>query len=187
MENDPVNKWDPFGEDAWLVSRPIGGGLNHMFVVVADELGGEPKARFSYAPSSILDGNLVSHSASANQDTRTNIDDVASWEALGTDDPGNVSAIRINAPDDLVIEVGQAVDGALGTLDNPGNTDYDMIPHFANDGANSNAAAYRVADTSSVRAGNGNQPLPRGTRNPGWGQSDRVPAQTNQERPEVED
>jgi hypothetical protein len=165
--------WDPFGEDAWLVSRPVRSGLNHSFVVVADNVNSPIRARFSYGPDRRLDGVLVSHSASENQTTGTNQGDILAWQAVmnGTAADNGIVLSEINATDPEVITAGNAIDAALGTLENPGNTDYDMLPHARNDGANSNSAAIAVAE----RASGAEQPLPRGTRNPGHAQSDRVP------------
>ena len=82
--------------------------------------------------------------------------------------------MRIQAADALVIESGNAMDKLLGTIKTPSGVDYDMIPHRRNDGMNSNTAAYTVANRASNKANNGNQKLPLGSRNPGWGEGDRL-------------
>lgn len=183
VKADPVNLIDPLGEDAWLVARPVyfmGVKVaDHMFVVVADQLGAPPRARFSYGPSQGLNpadrgrefGSLVSLT---NTLTQTDVDDKNFWDL--TSNPvlaalRGVRFIQINAPDEAVIAAGTAVDEALGTPDDPGSIEYQPIPR-GNEG-NSNAAAVLVgtlATGGSVRTPPTAHPV-------GASQADEVEAQ----------
>jgi hypothetical protein len=186
---DPINNVDPLGEDSFLVSRPVlvGGiptGQNHSFVVIADRPGGTIQARFSFGPSKIFDGKLV-NLVSAGLDIGTNQDDLNAFSALSnTDNIGVVSDrriafTRINAPDNVVNAFGEAVTSALGTKDNPGNTNYDTLPALSDD-VNSNSAALAVSN-GAINYGRATslaplqQPTPGRTNNPGAAQFGRVP------------
>jgi RHS repeat-associated protein len=178
--NDPVNHTDPTGEEAYLVSRPTGyGNANHMFVLVTDDTTGEVRARYSYGPSRLVAGRLVSLTGT---NTGTNLDDhnAAAAFLANPDAAGElgISAASINASDDAVIAFGRAADAALGTPDNPQGIAYAPLtnPLSGQNAANSNSAAYGVAN-AAVRSENpgATQSLPPGSRNPGWGQGDHVP------------
>ena len=87
----------------------------------------------------------------------------------------------IRASGKAVIRSGNAVSQALGTPDKPGPVLYagamNRLSHSSF--GNSNSAAYAVADRA-VKSEDPNafQPLPPGTRNPGWEQSDHIPSVT---------
>ncbi|MCS6275662.1 MAG: hypothetical protein H2169_15120 [Opitutus sp.] len=183
---DPVNRFDPTGEESWLVSRPIGiADSDHMFVVVADAPGAPIQARFSYGPDrsgfdfAARGGNLV---ALTGTQSPTNRDDLAAWGALS--DPAaaakaGISMVQINASDATVISVGNQVNANLGTPAAPGPVRYAPVtnPMTRSNTANSNSAAYAVANTAT-KADNPSAPaqsLPAGARAPGWGQHGHVP------------
>ena len=181
VHNDPVNKLDPNGEEAYLVSRPTGWlNQNHMFVVVVDDETGIV-SRFSYGPSGPIynPGRLVSLTGT---NTGTNRDDRDAWKAYSADPEkagkAGISAVQIEASDRAVIKSGRAVNRALGTRRDPGPVKYAPLtgPQSTDDYGNSNSAAYAVADRA-VKSENpeGSQPLPAGVTDPGWGQSDHVP------------
>ncbi|MBL4538803.1 MAG: hypothetical protein JKP96_09035, partial [Oceanicaulis sp.] len=183
--NDPINATDPTGMEAWLVSRPLGigaldkRGTRHMFVVVADELGGEVTARYSYGPSgpAYNPGNLVSLSGTG---TPTDLDDGLAWESLANGGAEGVSIARINASDDAVMIAGDHVNAVLGTPDRPGTTSYAAAtgPVTRETSGNSNSAAMAVANAARAASGlDGGQALPQGggVRAPGHGQSDHIP------------
>jgi hypothetical protein len=182
VANDPVNKTDPTGNDSYLVSRPTGYlGNDHMFVIVVDKLGDKPTAIFSFGPtgtpaqSIVGDSKLVSLSGT---NTPTAIGDRQAAAALGSPQRAamaGVSATRINAADSTVTAAGQAVSGALGTLKSPGGVTYGAYPSITG-GANSNSAAYAVANSAVTSEGgrSGSQSLPPGAGVPGAAQSGRV-------------
>jgi RHS repeat-associated protein len=178
--NDPVNKFDPNGEKSYLVSRRTGfrdhrgRPLNHMFVVNVDDNTGKV-TRFSYGPQGPIwnTGKLVSLTGSR---TKTDRDDGRAWDKYSSD-PGaaaadGISVSDIDASDDAVIAYGEATDKALGDRKNPGPISYLALtnPKAKKNAANSNSAAYGIAN-GAVQSENpgATQPLPSGTRNPGWG------------------
>jgi RHS repeat-associated protein len=173
---DPVNQVDPNGKDAWMVTTPFVKGVNHTFIVVADELGGDIKARFTYGPDKAInavssEGKLVSLTNTGAVADRA---DVKSWAELSDPDKAAKAGIvvsRIDAPDEKVIEAGQQVNSALGTPSDPGNIGYVATtnPATIHGYANSNSATFAVAQMAS----GGNATLPKG-RSPGWGQYQRV-------------
>jgi RHS repeat-associated protein len=172
---DPVNFNDPLGEAAYLVSRPLGTVPgNHMFVVVVDDKTGKVVKRYSYGPQGGFwdRGSLVSVSGDGRP---VDIADDAAWERYSSDPvqarEEGVSAVKIEASDDAVIASGDAMDRQLGDWKSPGNVPYETIP---NSQANSNAAAYGVAQKALDSEGGGRQNLPPGTRNPGWGQHKNI-------------
>ncbi len=180
VANDPINMFDPTGEAAYLVSRriPETPGANHMFVLVVDDDTGEIKARYSYGPSSSGPGKkLVSLT---DTDTKTNITDDKSAKAFLADPEqaakDGISAAKIDASDEAVMDAGEKMNEALGSRENPGDTRYFLVPREGGSGANSNSAAYGVAQ-NAVQSENpgGTQPLPPGTRNPGWGETGNIP------------
>ena len=173
-----------------MVARPLGieplddRGARHMFVVVADEPGGEVRARYSYGPSGPAHspGSLVNLVGTGSP---TDLDDAAAWESLQDGGADGVTFTQIDAPDEAVIIAGEHVNAALGTPDNPGTTQY-LAPTtpLANLGAsdtqsvgNSNTAAMAVAQSARIAtSGVGDQQLPRGgVRAPGHGQSHEIP------------
>ena len=169
--NNPLNATDPYGEEAWLVARPLQEGkkglvgARHMFVVVADELGGEVTAQYSYGPSnrarlstpngSILNpmGHLVSLAGTG---TPTDVDDQNAWTSLAGDQalPG-VSAIQIDSSDEAVMAAGQHVNAALGTIENPGPIGYAPVtnPATAENVGNSNSGSMAVANAARAAEG----------------------------------
>jgi RHS repeat-associated protein len=203
VRGDPVNATDPSGTLSFLTSRPVvsaPGGfsgtpgvtsqpvyMNHMFVIVSDCRGCKIQERYSFAPSNGNDGALVSHSATRSTEGGTNRDDIAAWTSLAHGGADGVSASLIDAPDSVVIAAGDAVTRYLGTRDNPGTVDYDVIP---TDGANSNSAAYGIAQTAANAwdnargAPNSPQPLPSRTSNPGWGQWQRATGEAPSSAPD---
>lgn len=175
---------DPTGEEAWLVARAINfADSDHMFVVVADELGGEVQHQFLFGPEHGFNpftgdqgafGSLV---ALQGTETPTNADDMAAWQSLANGGADGVSITPINADDQPVIDAGQAVTQALGTPDNPGNTAYYPVtnPGTVSNGCNSNCGAYGTATRALQNDGSAaTQSLPPGARTPGWGQTDHV-------------
>ncbi len=136
--NNPVNMIDPNGEDSWLVSRPLGSKLakkhNHMFVAVRNNETGATR-RFSYGPQGnpiFSPGKVVSHTGTG---TDTDTDDQQAMESFleGVDSgegSGDIAGVQIDASDTDVIAAGEAVDTALGTVDNPSSSapQYDIIP-----------------------------------------------------------
>jgi len=177
--NDPLNRIDPSGEESFLISRPILGDITHAFVVIVDDQTGEV-TRFSFGPSSSSlanPGQLVDLSGS---DTSIDRDDARYTEQFLANPNARgdgISGVRINAPDADVRSAGESVSRSLGTRENPGQTPYAAVPEIGpSDSANSNTAAYAIAD-GAVKAGdpNAQQPLPYGVRNPGWGVGDRIP------------
>lgn len=180
VRNDSLNLRDPTGERAYLVSRPIETGHGHMFVVVVDDDTGEV-VRYSYGPQGPAWnlGRLVSLTDS---DTPTDIDDNNAWELYSRDSNAaaeqGISVAPILASDDAVRASGNAMNATLGTRERPGRVGYvPLTNRFTFRGnANSNSAAYGVAQRA-VRSENptATQALPRGTENPGWGQSRNIP------------
>ncbi len=172
------------GWRGWLVSRPLGigaldkQGARHMFVVVADELGGEVTARYSYGPSGQIynPGNLVSLTGTG---TPTDLDDRDAWLSLADGGSEGVDFVLIDAPDDAVMIAGAHVNAVLGTPDRPGTTSYAPVtgPITRRTAGNSNSAAIAVANAARTAAGvEGGQPLPEGgVRAPGHGQADHIP------------
>jgi RHS repeat-associated protein len=175
--DDPINAVDPTGEAAWLIARQTPYGVRHMSVVVADRLGGDVRARYSYGPSngrSLISNQLVSHTGSRSP---TDIDDTRAWRSLRNSDQAardGTTAARIAAPDSAVVAAGTRVDNAVGTIARPGPTDYRPLPtpYITPQGVgNSNSAAYAVAELAvKSQNPNANQPLPSGAWAPGWGQ-----------------
>jgi len=180
--DDPVNRSDPTGTDSWLVTESIPGtGANHTFVVVADKLGGEVTARFSYGPTPTFPGflgagTLVELSGSK---AVADVSDAKAWASLS--DPSAAAkagnfAVQIPASDANVIAAGRAVDTALGTKQNPGNVGYSPNAHvWTPDGkANSNSASHALVDNAVARSGGDqSQVKPKGWA-PGWELRERV-------------
>jgi RHS repeat-associated protein len=177
--NDPINRIDPDGEDSYLVSRKVVGNLNHAFVVVVDD-NGAVTAQYSSGPQrGILGfrGKLVSHG----RGTRLYEADAKAFKSLQNSSPDvarlNISAVKINASDPTVIAAGEAVNAALGTVDNPasGAPNYDLIPIFKQANSNSGGNAIRtLAETYD-----GNEPstdTPPGGSHPGADQKNNVPS-----------
>ncbi|MGC6331818.1 RHS repeat-associated core domain-containing protein [Rhizorhabdus sp. FW153] len=149
VANDPVNMRDSTGKEGWLVSRPTPyGDYKHMFVVVADELGGATKGRFSYGPdkgpiSTILGtSSLVAQTGSK---TPTDVQDSAAWSTLKNSNAAaeaGVTVQPISASDADIMKAGAAVDSTLGTIGKPGGVPYGV-------GLNSNSAAAAVANIAT--------------------------------------
>ena len=152
-----------------------------MFVVVVDDKTGKVVKRYSYGPQGGFwnRGSLISVTGSRNSVDRVDND---AWNTYSTDPDAaseqGISVVPIDASDDAVITSGDAMDNRLGTRANPGPVPYYTIPEedLLFNAANSNSAAYGVAD-DAVKSENPerSQPLPRGTRNPGWGSHRNIP------------
>src|SRR5690606_411107 len=144
--NDPLNRIDPTGREAWLLSRPTGwGDTDHMAVFVAPTLGGEPQAQYSYGPSEGIGGQLTA------QPPGSSIydGDRGDWAALS--DPAaareaGITVRQINASDPTVQAMGDRANAILGTPNDPGPVPYLAVPTPAGDNANSNSAAYAIAN-----------------------------------------
>lgn len=149
--NDPLNAVDPNGTDAWLISRPVYiYGIyvgDHSFVTVADKLGGKITAQFSYGPqysrSYFNSGSLASLTGSK---TETATRDVQAWRSLKDQSDSSVLFTKIRASESAVIRAGRDVDERVGTLKNPGQIPYSRNPNPMDVGANSNSAAYTIAN-----------------------------------------
>ena len=149
--NDPMNAVDPNGTDAWLISRPVYVyGIyvgDHSFVTVADKLGGKVTAQFSYGPqnsrSYTNSGSLVSLTGTK---TETAAKDGQAWTSLKKGSDSSVTSTKIPAIDAAVIQAGREVDQRVGTLEKPGQIPYSRTPEPTKVGANSNGAAYTVAN-----------------------------------------
>jgi hypothetical protein len=172
--NDPVNMWDPDGEKSYLVSRGTGwrfpgkGEQGHLFVVVVNDETGNIDAQFSFGPDKAIGGRLVQQ---IQGDSIFETDRAAFEDGTGT-------RVEINASDDAVMKSGEAVASALGTKENPGNTNYAPLTNPASDSnyGNGNSAAYAVANRATTSENPvTEQSLPSGTRNPGWDQDDHIP------------
>lgn len=159
-----------------------------MFVVVADELGGEITAQYSYGPSNRASwsnpnmgglnpmGHLVSLAGTG---TATDVGDQNDWASLAGGEalPG-VSSTQIDASDAAVMAAGQHVNAALGTIEKPGPIGYAPVtnPATAENVGNSNSGSMAVANAARAAEGRtGTQPLPPGARAPGHGQAAHIP------------
>jgi uncharacterized protein RhaS with RHS repeats len=177
VANDPINLFDPNGEAAFFVTRPVivagvNTGRSHAFVVVTngDTINDEVRERYSFGPQ---DGALRNLTGT---DTGTNRDDVAALDRVRTGDSEGITVTAIDASDDTVVAVG---DAAIG------NDRYEVFPSDAsvtytkggpieNPGsANSNSAAIAIAGRSAAAEGNTFRP-PDNVRLPGADQADQV-------------
>jgi RHS repeat-associated protein len=174
--NDPVNMFDPSGTDGWLIRRPIRNNVpaevaraDHMFVVVADKLGSNDATRFSYGP---YEGNLAA--VTGVQGSDTDEDDAEAWKLLNDPAAAAEAGVRfskINAPDDVIIKVGEQLNEKVGRPGEKNPIRYDgltaplITPSTA---SNSNAAAYGLANTAAP--GQRLPPSADGRPVPGWGQ-----------------
>ncbi|MCP5433500.1 MAG: RHS repeat-associated core domain-containing protein [Alphaproteobacteria bacterium] len=167
--NDPLNLIDPFGEIAYLISRPTGIlGQKHMFVLVVDDETGEV-TRFSYGPRGpwFHLGQLVSLTGTK---TATDQDDQAAQELFLSDrdkaEEAGITGAVIDASDEAVLAAGRDVDRILGTITKPGSIEYMAAPpHNACPGVgNSDSAAYAVAVLAVERESGGKAapPVPPG-------------------------
>lgn len=171
VDSDPINLTDPTGLDAWLILRPIEvqgvqTGFYHAFVLVADCLACTPEARFSFGPSSegFLRGDRLTALQGTGEDT-----DIHDREAVADAAAGRngVVVIRIRAPDATVVHWGNAVSGFLGKPAQVNRVPYFLAPRFLAFEANSNTAAYLIANLSQGDSGFGYleaPPVPA----PGW-------------------
>ena len=182
--NNPINAVDPYGEKAWLVSRPLQkegffSDFDHMFVVVQDDITGEA-TRFSYGPQGdpvLNPGKLVSHNSDTSTTGKTDHEYmVAFLEDTSNPDKAGVSAVEIDAPDSTVLAVGNLLNEVVGTSNSPGEfaPDYFATPSNSTDelGAtsNSNAAASFIGGVSKKLSRNlfASQPIPTGSNPPGF-------------------
>ncbi|MXP46021.1 hypothetical protein GRI43_01265 [Altererythrobacter luteolus] len=147
--NDPVNAIDPYGTEAYYISRPVFFGaspVDHAFVAVVEESG--KVTVFSYTD---IDGTL--RPSPVGSDTY-NTDEAYFKEYLK--DPSSVPGNRIDASDETVLAVGNAFHEGLTVND----IDYDLNPGGGSDGCNSNCAAGIVADESVQAEGGRGHPAP---------------------------
>jgi RHS repeat-associated protein len=166
--NDPINRVDPTGREAWLVGRQTRWGPQHMFVVVARAPGATPVARFSYGPDNSAwgGGNLTSRTGTGDITDRS---DAAAWAAMSNPQQAarqGITAARINASDRQVLSAGRQLDTRTRT--DP-KIWYEPVPQLL-EGANSNSAAYAIAQRSGEASNrNYSQPLPPDPPNAGLG------------------
>jgi len=153
---DPINRVDPQGTDSYLICRPVLGLGQHCFVVVTGKKG-KIARRYSYGPSKksndgTLFGKLVSLTDTP---TATDNDDKLAWKNRGNQTKGgecNLSGICTRSltkegfKDADVIASGEAMNKRLGTVENPGPTDYAAIPGPSVGNANSNSGAFGVIE-----------------------------------------
>ncbi|WP_394693132.1 RHS repeat-associated core domain-containing protein [Hyphobacterium sp.] len=146
VHNDPLNRYDPYGEDSWLVSRPVAGGARHMFVITnADRLGDPNATRFSGGPEpGVRDAALV---PLAGVPSGTDRDDGRTWANINDE---NSNATFTHIPDDVVPD---AVMEAVGEAA-IGHPDYDLgVVPGGNDGANSNSYARAIVNQAAEISG----------------------------------
>lgn len=147
------------GRNSFLVSRSAYHGLaRHLFVIVTRPDSGEVITRFSYGPfggSPIFGARLM---PLTDVSSETNVFDVKALSALTAGPDKTVSVVRIAAPDWAVMAAGTQVNEVARSTDRKGGLRYAFY------GANSNAAAYAVADLAVTMSGGsgGSQELPRG-------------------------
>ncbi len=145
--NDPVNYFDPNGEDSYLVSRPLHGNSRrfaHLFIVTHAEYLGDPSAEIvSFGQNDAgnlgrVDGNTTNRFSAG-----TNSMDAGFWDALGNGDP-DVAAVQIQASDDRVLFIANSVIE---------DQDYSAICSIGPIvfGINSNSAALAVAERASCQ------------------------------------
>jgi RHS repeat-associated protein len=149
--NDPVNRFDPGGDDSYFVSRKLDSavgkaGIGHAFIVSGARYRGDPKASinsFGMLKNGAM-GNVSDRTRAAPFSETTAASDRAAWIA-SRNSSSNVE--RINAPDAIVSAVASSVRE---------DTDYDMVPGIdlfgGKPAVNSNAAAMAVADFSEQLA-----------------------------------
>lgn len=72
--------------------------------------------------------------------------------------------VSINASDSSIVYAGRLVNKVLGTPKKPGRIPYFLLPGAGDAGANSNSAAYTVADIKAIMDGEPRetQPTPAG-------------------------
>ena len=167
--NDPINALDPTGQDSYYISRPLGGDdrspYDHAFIGVREKDG--KITIFSYEPI----GEYLKPSDKNTEGDTTYNTDLQYFEDF-LEDPSSVPGNRIDAPDSVVLAVGEAYDRALTR----NNVDYDYVPYWDPKSCNSNCAAGIIADESREMAGRqGSHPAPRGAqRAPGRDQRSRL-------------
>ncbi|MEM9013513.1 MAG: RHS repeat-associated core domain-containing protein [Pseudomonadota bacterium] len=167
--NDPVNKFDPSGEDSFVVFRRTPGNGRHAFVVVTDDDGNVDR-RYSYGPQNEGElrnpGQLVAV-GDGDPDSDTGGDDAEAWQDRATrDDVRVVSLTDMGIADEDVIAAGDAIDEQLGTRDQPGDTPYQVFPRIMpGEGCNSNCAAAGVVNGAQEGASRDINPP---ARTPGW-------------------
>ncbi|CAM9982556.1 unnamed protein product, partial [Chrysoparadoxa australica] len=161
-ENNPVNKIDLTGEDAFVVSRRTPGNGRHAFIAVTDDDGNTVR-QYSYEPQNAGQlrnpGRLVAVGDDPASETAR--DDAAAWaDRDGRDD---VTFENLN---DLGLEDGDAMNEYLGDRDNPGDVPYQVFPRtMPGRGCNSNCAAAGVAE--GARDDSSRQ-IDIPARTPGW-------------------
>ncbi|MCY4524752.1 MAG: RHS repeat-associated core domain-containing protein, partial [Halobacteriovoraceae bacterium] len=98
--NNPINRIDPFGLEAYLVSRDLefSGLASHNFIVIIPDGGGEPEY---YSYGKLPGGNVGLLPGNHPTSQR----DRESFERRSTE----IDAIRIDAPDDVVRETAKGI------------------------------------------------------------------------------
>jgi len=121
---------------------------------------------------------LVSHG----QGSRLYEADAKAFESYQNSSPDvarlNISVVKINASDPTVTAAGNAVNAALGDVNNPGSgaPNYDPIPIFGQANSNSGANAIRTLSENY----DGNEPstnMPPAGNHPGAGKQNNVPSE----------
>lgn len=155
---NPVSRFDPNGEDSFLVSRPLKSASSraHLFIVTYASGPGDRRGRvrsFGELPN----GNMgeVQLNTTGSRSEGTKLRDTAMWYSLTdpaqAETAADVVFVQIDAPDDAVAATADAL------MPNQG---YSLSIGVR--GVNSNSAAVAVAETASgqdVRAP-GDRPAP---------------------------
>lgn len=167
VANNPINSIDPNGLEAFYISRPVyfrSMPADHAFVGVKDDKTGEITI-FSYTTD---EGKL--RPSDPNEAGGTYETDLAYFKEFLAD-RGSVPGNKINASDETVRAVGNALNEALEIND----IDYEVFPTVISDGCNSNCAAGVLADEAVESEGGRGHPAPASAQGaPGRGFRDRL-------------
>lgn len=150
VHNDPVNVTDPTGLASYLMCRSVAVAGAHCFILVTNDNGSQ-RARFSYGPQRNDIWNPGKLVETNNSGTNTDLDDAAAVES----GKGVFRTIKLNGlgfEDDAVVASGERVDRAVGTPENPGPTDYKLIPNDEAGNANSDGGAESVLQEANPEA-----------------------------------
>jgi len=165
--NDPLNKFDPFGEDSFVVARRLDSAfgklsIGHAFVVTNAQFIGDPNATV-HSFGKLINGNMGNITDSTRAATigkSTFKSDRNAWLALSRTTSDNIS--QINAPD-------ADVDNVVASILE--NRPYALNPHpqdlrngssfggpevVGDTSVNSSSGAFAAGDAASRAAGNGN-------------------------------
>lgn len=143
--SDPVNNFDPNGQESFAVARRLDfpgvkqAGYGHAYTVTNASRVGDPKATI-YSFGKLQNGamgNVGDSTKAADLSATTAAADATHWESLGSDTTGNIS--KIEAPDAIV----DAVAGAVSE-----GSSYAAIPSGSkgSNEVNSNSAAFAIGD-----------------------------------------